>query len=287
MRRKKNTWSEKHADRLWGRLERDVFPYLGEKPITEVTADDMEETLKRIALRTLDTAHRIKAALRGTLNYAIRKGYIQTNYIEALKGVIPHPRHRNMPAQTEPKAVGRLMRDIDTYPGSFVVCCALKMAPLVFVRPGELRSMEWSEIDFKRSVWEIPAEKMKMRNSHLVPLSKQVLHILAMIQPLTGAERFVFPGRSRKIQPISEAAINSALKSLGYKDRATGHGFRAMARTMIHEQLRYSPDAIEAQLAHAVPDRLGTAYNRATHWEERVEMMQTWADYLDRLKNEH
>ncbi|WP_320055637.1 integrase arm-type DNA-binding domain-containing protein [Desulfuromonas thiophila] len=281
---KKPTWSEKHADRLWGRLVRDVYPHLGDTPITQVSAEDIEITLKRIAKRSLDTAHRLKAALRGTLNYAIRKGHIQTNYIEALKGVIPHPRHRHMPAPTDPAKVGQLLRDIDAYPGSFVVCCALRLAPLVFVRPGELRKAEWSEIDLERAVWEIPAEKMKMRNAHLVPLSKQALRILEMIRPLSGGERFVFPGRSRELQPISEAAINTALKKLGYKDQATGHGFRAMARTLIHERLRYSPDAIEAQLAHAVPDRLGNAYNRAIHWEERVELMQAWADYLDELK---
>jgi integrase len=192
-----------------------------------------------------------------------------------------------MAALTDPRAVGALMRAIDGFDGHFVTKCALRLAPLVFVRPGELRKAEWTEIDLKRAKWNIPAEKMKMREPHLVPLARQAVEVFDAIQPLTGRGKYVFPCRRSENQPMSNMAINAALRRMGYsKEEITGHGFRAMARTLLQEVLRFSPDAIEAQLAHVVPDRLGRAYNRTTHLEERTRMMQAWADYLDGLKAE-
>jgi integrase len=190
-----------------------------------------------------------------------------------------------MAAITEPVKVGELLRAIDGYQGSFAVQCALKLAPLFFVRPGELRNMEWQEIDFENAQWNIPAEKMKMKEPHIVPLSKQALVILEAIKPLTSASRYVFPSGRSFDRPMSNNAILAALRRMGYdKDEMSGHGFRAMARTMLDEVLQVRPDFIEHQLAHAVCDPNGRAYNRTAHLNERRRMMQTWADYLDGLK---
>lgn len=279
-------WSQRHADRLLRRMELDLFPFLGDKPIATITAEDIETTLKRVAMRSVDTAHRIKAALRGILNLAIRRGYLNVNYVESMRGVIPSNKHTHHAAPTEPKKVGELMRAIDAYEGSMVVSCAVQLAPRLFVRPDNLRKMEWCEIDFERKIWSIPAEKMKMKDPHLVPLSDQCMTILQSIYPITGHWKYVFQGRIGADKPISDMAVNAALRRMGFdKSEITGHGFRAMARTMLDEVLRFNPDAIEAQLAHRVPDRLGRAYNRTRHLDERVRMMQEWADYLDRLKS--
>lgn len=278
-------WSEKHGERLMRRMELDLFPFIGNQALSDLTANDVEATLKRVSMRSLDTAHRLKSALRGVFNFGIRKGYCTINPTEAMKGVLPTNKHRHMSAPTDPDQVGKLLRNIDLFRGTFVVHCALRIAPLVFARPGELRQMEWAELDLDRSTWSIPAEKMKMRDAHLVPLSTQVVAELRKIEPLTGHCKYVFTSRVGNDSPMSDATINKALRSLGYsREEITGHGFRAMARTMLDEILRFSPDAIEAQLAHRVPDRLGRAYNRTRHLDERVRMMQEWADYLERLK---
>jgi integrase len=190
-----------------------------------------------------------------------------------------------MAAPTEPKAVTELLWAIDGFSGSFVTKCALQLAPLLFVRPGELRAAEWSEVDLDTAEWKIPGSKMKMGQPHLVPLSTQVVSILKELQLLTGNGKYLFPCHRSPLRCMSENTVNASLRRLGFdKDEITGHGFRAMARTMLHEILHFTPDAIEAQLAHAVPDRLGRAYNRTQHIQERRKMMQTWADYLDGLK---
>jgi integrase len=278
-------WSDKHADRLWRRIERDLLPQLGQRQIGSLSADDFERVLLGVAARSVDTAHRLKAAVRGTMNYAIRKGLAGSNPVEALRGVLPANRHRHMAAPTDPAEVGGLLRAIDTYSGSPVVAYALRLLPLVFVRPGELRAAEWAEIDTARALWTIPGEKMKMRLPHLVPLSRQALTLVEQLRPITGQGRYLFPGRYGGDKCLSDMALNAALRRMGFdSDEITGHGFRAMARTLLDEQLRCRPDAIEAQLAHAVPDRLGRAYNRTLHLEERTVMMQAWADYLDELK---
>ncbi len=179
------------------------------------------------------------------------------------------------------------MRASDTYMGTPITKAALRLAPLVFVRPGELRHAEWSEIDLDNALWEIPGEKMKMDNAHIVPLSEQAVAILRELHPITQKSRYVFPGEGSKGRPISENTVNSALRRLGYsKEEMTGHGFRAMARTLLDETLGFRPDIIEHQLAHTVKDPNGRAYNRTAHLEERKRMMQAWADYLDGLRND-
>jgi len=217
--------------------------------------------------------------------YAVLKGLIDFNPAASLRGVLPTVKHKHMAAPTEPKAVAELMRAIDGFNGSFVVKCALQLAPLLFVRPGELRAMEWSELDLDGRQWNIPGSKMKMKLPHLVPLAMQAVDILKQLQLLTGSGRYVFPCRRTPLNCMSENTVNASLRRLGFdKDEITGHGFRAMARTMLHEILGFTPDAIEAQLAHIVPDRLGRAYNRTQFLDERKKMMQIWADYLDGLK---
>jgi len=189
------------------------------------------------------------------------------------------------PAVTDPKKIGGLLRAMDSYEGTLVTKCALRLAPLVFVRPGELRAAEWSEIDLERAEWTIPAARMKMGVAHLVPLSTQAVAILKEAQALTGEGRFVFPSARTADRPMSDNAILSALRRMGIaKEEMTGHGFRAMARTVLDEVLHFRPDYIEHQLAHSVRDPNGRAYNRTAHLEERRQMMQAWADYLDNLK---
>jgi integrase len=214
-------------------------------------------------------------------------GRIENNPASDLRKILPTVKYTHMAAPTDPKQVTPLLRAIDAFEGSFIVKCALQLAPLVFVRPGELRKAEWSEFDLDAATWNIPAEKMKMRQAHLVPLSHQVVAILKEIHPLTGHSRYVFPCHRSPLRCMSENTVNASLRRMGFdKSEITGHGFRAMARTMLHEILQFTPDAIEAQLAHAVPDRLGRAYNRTQFIAERKKMMQTWADYLDGLKSE-
>jgi integrase len=202
-----------------------------------------------------------------------------------LKGALPQPGERHHAAITDPKEVAPLLRAIDGYQGSFVVKCALRLAPLLFVRPGELRHAEWNEVDLDEGLWSIPAHKMKMKQAHIVPLCAQAVEILTELKQLAGASKYVFPSILSAARPMSKTTIIVALRRMGYdKDTMTGHGFRAMARTILDEVLQARPDYIEHQLAHAVRDPNGRAYNRTAHLEGRREMMQLWADYLDGLK---
>jgi len=204
----------------------------------------------------------------------------------SLKGALTKSKTRHHPAITDPSKVGELMRAIEGYSGTFAVRCALKLGALTFVRPGELRKAEWSEIDLKLGVWNLPAERMKMKEPHLVPLARQALTVLRELHPLTGHGRYVFPGERSHDRPMSENSVNAALRRLGYStDEMTGHGFRAMARTLLDEVLGVRPDYIEHQLAHAVRDPNGRAYNRTAHLQARKEMMQRWADYLEELRD--
>jgi integrase len=217
--------------------------------------------------------------------YAIATGRAKRDPAADLKGAIPPARSKHLAAITQPEMVAGLLRAIDGYSGHFATKCALRLAPLVFVRPGELRHAEWEEIDLEIAEWIIPGEKMKTGQLHLVPLSRQAVEILNEIQPLTGSGRYVFPSARSVARPMSNNAINAALRRMGIeKSEMTGHGFRAMARTLLDEVLQVRPDLIEHQLAHAVRDPLGRAYNRTSFLEERRKMMQTWADYLDRLR---
>ncbi len=279
-------WKETHSSRIIRSLERDVFPWIGTQPIAEIKAPELLAVLRRVETRgTLDTVHRIRTICGQIFRYAVASGRAERDPSGDLKGAIPPPQEGHMAAITEPAKVGELLRAIDGYQGSVAVQCALKLAPLVFVRPGELRNMEWVEIDFENAQWNIPAEKMKMKEPHIVPLPTQALVLLTAIKPLTSASRYVFPSGRSFDRPMSNNAILAALRRMGYtKDEMSGHGFRAMARTILDEVLQVRPELIEHQLAHAVRDPLGRAYNRTQHLNERRKMMQTWADYLDGLK---
>ncbi len=281
----KPRWKESHAERIMGRLERDIFPFIGKKPISHIKAREVLTVLQRIEGRGAnELAHRAKALCSNVFCYAIATSRIEHDPTAGLKGALTPVSTINRAAIIDPAGVGQLLRAIDAYKGSFVVQCALKFAPLTFVRPGELRKAEWSEINLEAAEWNIPGIKMKMKEALLVPLSRQAIEILTAIKPLTGAGQYVFPGRTAE-RPMSENAILVALRTMGYaKDEMSGHGFRAMARTLIDEKLQIRPDLIEHQLGHAVRDPLGRAYNRTQHLPERKKMMQTWADYLDSLK---
>lgn len=275
---------------LWRRLKLDVFPAIGTTPISELTPKMiLEGVLRPMEKRNVfEMTHRTKSLVSRIFRYGVACGYVERDITADLRGALKPFKREHLASITDPEKVGPLLRAIDGYDGSFIVKCALRLAPLVFVRPGELRSAEWSEIDFDNALWTIPAEKMKMKQSHIVPLSIQALTILRELKPLTDRSSYIFPSHRSNARPLSNNAINAALRRMGYeKDEMTGHGFRAMARTLLDEVLQVRPDFIEHQLAHAVRDPLGRAYNRTTHIEERKKMMQTWAAYLDGLKKKN
>lgn len=284
--KKSLTWTGTTAKKELERLEKDLLPWLGSRPIEAIAAPELLTVLRRIEERgAVETARRAKMIAGQVFRYAIATGRTKYNPAPDLTGALLPSKQTHHAAMTDPKAIAGLLRAIDGYSGTLVTQCALKLAPLVFVRPGELRHAEWSEIDFDKAEWNIPAEKMKMREPHLVPLSTQALAILREIQPLTGNGRYVFPSPRTSTRPMSDNAILAALRRMGFtKDEMTGHGFRAMARTVLDEELQVRPDFIEHQLAHAVRDPNGRAYNRTAHRAERHKMMQRWADYLDSLK---
>lgn len=277
-------WVASHSDKIIRRLERDIFPWLGSRPISEISAPELLDVLRRIEKRgAIETAHRAHQNCGQIFRYAIATGRAERDPSGDLKGAIPPSKEKHHPSITEPKAVGELLRCIGGYTGSFVTKCALQLAPLLFVRPGELRKAEWSEIKLDTAEWRIPAEKMKMRAVHIVPLSIQAVAILNEIMPLTGKGKYVFPGARTNGRPMSENTVNGALRRLGYgSDDMTGHGFRSMASTLLNEQ-GWNRDAIERQLAHAERDSIRAAYNYAEHLPERRKMMQAWADYMDGL----
>jgi integrase len=280
------TWTEGHAKTIIGRLERDVFPWIGKDKIKDITAPDVLRVLRRVEARgAIESAHRIKTVCGQVFRYAIATGRAERDQAADLKGALTPVSQKHMAAITEPELLAGLLRSIDDYQGSFVVRCALKIQAYTFVRPGELRHAEWSEIDLDAAQWNIPAEKMKMRAPHIVPLARQVVAILKDLHPLTGAGQYVFPNGRTNQKPMSENAILGALRNMDYtKEQMTGHGFRAAARTILDEILQQRIDLVEHQLAHAVKDVNGRAYNRTRHLPARQEMMQTWADYLDGLK---
>lgn len=279
-----NTWVPSHADKILARLENDVFPWLGGKPIAEITAPQVLEVLRRIESRgTIDTAHRAKGNISQVMRYAIATGRAERDPCPDLRGALPPAKGQNFASLTDPDKVAELLRAMDAFQGTHIVRAALLLSPLLFVRPGELRKAEWADFDLDKGEWSYLVTKTQ--TEHAVPLAKQAIAILRELQPLTGHRRFVFPGRDPQ-KPMSETAVNAALRRMGYdtKTEITGHGFRAMARTILAEELHQKPEVIEHQLAHKVPDALGTAYNRTKFLKERRAMMQTWADYLDRLK---
>lgn len=285
--KQKPGWVDGHANKVLMRLENDVFPWLGARPIADVTAKELLATINRIVDRgAVDSAHRALQNCGQIFRYAIITGRAERNPAADLRGALPSPKESHLAAITDPDKIGGLLRSMDDYTGAFVTKCALRLAPLVFVRPGELRHAEWEEINLDKAEWNIPAAKMKMREAHLVPLSKQAVSILSELHPLTGRGKYVFPSARGDKRPMSDNAILSALRRMGFeKDEMSGHGFRAMARTIMDETLHVRPDFIEHQLAHAVRDPNGRAYNRTAHLAERRKMMQMWADYLDSLRN--
>ncbi len=280
----RHTWTAEHATRIIRRLESNIFPWLGRRPIAEINAPEVLTVVRRIEARgAVDTAHRALQCCGHVFRYAVATGRAERDPSGDLRGALPPVRSTRFATMTGPGKIGGLLRAIDGYEGSHVVRCALRLAPLLFVRPGELRRAEWPEFDLEQGQWRIPAHKMKMRDTHIVPLSKQAVAILSELHPLTGSRQYVFPGVRTPTRPMSENTVNAALRRLGYeKTEMTGHGFRAMASTILHEQ-GWPTDAIERQLAHAERNKIKAAYNHAQYLPERRRMMQAWADYLDGL----
>jgi integrase len=278
--------SETGDARLHRRLEQDLFPYLGSRPIDDITPADLLQTLRRIEGRgAIATAHKAKQAAGQVFRYAIATGRAQRDASADLRGALKPLITTHHSAITEPKDVGGLMAAIYSYQATPVVMAALKLSALLFPRPGELRHLEWVEVNTEERRIELPAHKMKQNQPHIIPLSDQALGILEGLRPITANRgKYVFPGKSAT-RPLSENAVRSALRTLGYtNEQMTPHGFRAMARTLLEEVHGFPVEWIEQQLAHAVRDANGRAYNRTKHLENRRRMMQTWADYLDTLR---
>lgn len=288
-------WSESHSKNILSRLEKNIFPWMGATPVGEITAPEILSVFRRIEDRGhLETLHRTLSNCGQVFRYAIATGRAISDPTYKMGEAFPKPIKRHFSAITDPIGVAPLLRSIDKYHGTFVVKCALRLAPLFFLRPKELRLAEWSEFDLDQAEWVIPINRMKRtrrdkeanpKEVHIVPLAKQAVVILRELHQLTGNGRLVFPGLRGKDRPISDATLTNALRRMGYdKDEMHFHGFRAMARTMIRQELNLDIEWIERQLSHTVKGSLGGAYDRTTFMPERQKMMQTWADYLDRLK---
>lgn len=280
-------WSENYGSQKLIRLEKEIFPYLGSTPVTELTGPDLLTSLRRIESRgNLDLAHRMLYDVRKILTYAIATGRATRNIAADISGSLPPVHYGNRAAVTKPADIARLMKSLHVYWGHPLVCAALKLAPLVFARPGELRSMSWCEIDLKEGLWDVPAEKMKMKNAHYVPLSRQAIAILEDVKPLSRGG-LVFPSVrfDQNNRTLSENTLNCAIRLLGFaKEEMCSHGFRAMARTAAREQLKINAEYLEIQLAHMTKAPNGTAYDRVQFLPERIVVMQQWADYLDQLR---
>ncbi|MBS0464767.1 MAG: site-specific integrase, partial [Proteobacteria bacterium] len=282
----KQTWVPGYRVKVEAWLAGDVYPYIGGRPVGALVAADFLTAVRRIEDRgAVESAHRVLQTCGQIMRYAVATSRAVRNPVVDLKGALTSPAERHHAAIVDPGELAGLLRAIDGYTGDPVTRAALKLSALLFVRPGELRHALWSEIDFDAAEWNIPGGKMKMRQPHLVPLCEQALAILRELQPLTGRGEYVFPGGRSVKRPLSNNAINAALRRMGYgTDKMTAHGFRATARTMLDEKLGYRADYIEHQLAHAVRDTNGRAYNRTSFLPERHAMMQGWADYLDALR---
>lgn len=293
---RKQEWAEAYAFRIISRLEKDVFPWLGKLPIQQIEAQEVRATVKRIQDRgALETGHRMRDAISMIFRFAIGAGLADKDPAAHLRQVLKKSTTKHMAAITDPIALGGLLRALKGYSGTLIVRTALQLSPMVMVRPGELRHARWEEVDLKSGTWTIPAARMKRKkvgklngDPHIVPLARQAVALFEDLAPLTrreGGVGLVFRGERDHERPMSENTVNAALQRLGFDTQAdiTGHGFRATARTLLDEMLGFDPIVIEAQLAHAVKETLGRAYNRTKHLSQRREMMQAWADYLDRL----
>jgi len=268
-------------------MARDVYPCIGTRPIAEIKAPEVLSVLKRQQNRgVLETAHRTRQAIGQVFRYAIRTGRAENDPTQSLRGALPAVECRHMAAPTDPDKVAELLRVMSVFKGTLTVSSAIRLLPLLFCRSGELRQMRWEDVDMEAREWRYRVSKTK--TDHIVPLSRQAIAILDDLRPVTVHLRggWVFPGARSADRPMSDAAINAAYRRMGIDTRQelTGHGWRAVARTLLHERLGYPPEAIEHQLSHRVPDALGNAYNRTRFLDQRREMMQAWADYLDRLK---
>lgn len=293
--KKSGQWSPAHAERAKRQLERDLFPWLGDRRMMDIIPVDLLSTLRKIEQRgAVETADRVLMLSRQIWGYAIATGRVKADITANLKEALLPYRGKHFGAITDPRELGVLLRAIKAYKGGTVVRAALQLAPILFQRPGELRCATWSEINFDEALWTIPAARMKRGKDgkengdpHLVPLPRQAVDILRGLHGYTGRGLMVFPGERSHDRPISENSVRTALITMGYTSQTqTWHGFRATARTMLAEQLDVDPLVIEAQLAHAVRDPNGRAYNRTTYLKQRTSMMQRWADFLDKLSDE-
>ena len=290
---RKDEWATTYAKKIFRRLEVDVFPWLGKLPVPNITPPMVLDMLRKAENRgAIETAHRVLETCGQVFRFAVATGRIESNPARDLKDALRKPMVQHFAAITDPQRFGELLRAIDSYRGTPVVCAALRLMPLMLLRPGELRQAQWDELDLPAATWTVPAARMKREKvgkiygkPHIVPLPRQAVAIFEALKPLTEHSPYVFRGERSAQRPMSDAAINAALRTLGFSaDEVTGHGFRASARTMIVERLGIAESVVEAQLAHSVRDNLGRAYNRTEFMQERVRMMQQWADYLDTLR---
>jgi integrase len=289
---KLDSWSSHYAIREKRNLEKDLFPFLGQRHIGEIEAIELLAVVRRVEERgALDVAHRVLTTAGQVWRYAVATGRAARDVSVDIKGALKPHHGKHFAAITDPVKLGELIRVIRGYQGGPIVRAALQLAPVLFQRPGELRAAAWAEFDLDAALWTIPAARMKRRvdgkkngDPHLVPLPTQAVEILQKLKPLTGHGTLLFPGERSHDRPISDNTLRAALLTLGYgPDVQSVHGFRATARTILAEVLNFDPLVIEAQLAHAVKDANGRSYNRTTYLKHRATMMQQWADYLDKL----
>ena len=279
--KKAATWSAGHKTRLESRLSNDVFPLIGNQPVADISARQVLQVIRKIEERgAIESAHRALSNCSQIMRYAVQTGRADRDPCIDLRCALPPVKTRHLAAIVKPQEIGNLLLKLSDYRGSHVVRCALKIAPLVFVRPGELRHAKWKDIDLELAEWRFLVTKTN--TEHIVPLARQAVEILKELHKFTSSSEFVFPGARSITKPMSENAVLAALRALDIpKEEMSGHGFRAMARTILEEELGFRPEFIEHQLAHSVRDPLGRAYNRTTHLDERKRMMQEWADWLD------
>ena len=278
-------WSDIHQKNVISKLEKNIFPYLGDETVAAVSAPNLLRVLRKIEERgAIETAHRTLSICGQVFRYAIATARAERDVAADLKGALPPVKRKHLPAIVDPERLSTLLLEIDGYSGTLPVQCALKLAPLVFLRPGELRKAKWSDINLDDATWSFIVRKTM--TPLIIPLAKQSVEILRELEPVSGRHEYVFPNGRSPTRPMSENAVLAALRRLGIpKDEMCGHGFRATARTILDEQLGFRPELIEHQLAHKVRDPLGRAYNRTQFLEQRQNMMQVWADYLDDLRD--
>ena len=276
-------WIPDHVRRVMESLERDVFTYLGDRPIADITPQDVLSVIRGVEKRgALDVASRVLQRTGGVFRYAVQTGRIKSNPATELRGTLKTRKVAHRPALKEGE-LPEFLRKLDAYNGDIVTALGLRLLMLTFVRPGELRGARWAEFNIERAEWRIPAERMKMRHEHMVPLSRQALDVLVKLRPITGNHELLFPNRNGGKRPMSENTLTYAMYRMGYHSRATAHGFRATASTILNEH-GFRADVIERQLAHVERNKVRAAYHRSEYLKERREMMQQWADYLDKLK---